>query len=526
MRIIVIGGGITGLSAAHRLVELQLEKNLPLEVLLLEGSGQLGGAIATRHLNGFLIEEGPDSFITTKPWALALCKRIGLDSHLIPTNEAHRSTYVVHRGRLLPIPDGFFMLAPTQFFPFVRSPLFSWRGKLRMALDLVLPRAPRQDDESLASFVSRRLGREALERVAQPLISGIYTADPEKLSLRATIPSFLEMEEKHRSIIKAMLLEQRRSKRRQSEDFVVSPSTSSGQAQSNVSGARFSLFVSFKEGMQTLVDALVARLTKDEVFRAQYSLNRSVVQKEIKRTGNGNKTVQLNQRVKYVVRSFDSAQDSHQALMANGGWKIFTEDGTWLDTDGIIIATPAYQTAAFVEGFDKSLASELRKIEYASSVVINLAYRREDISHPLDGFGFVVPMMEKRNIIACSFSSVKFAGRAPQGSVLLRCFIGGAINPQAYELEDSELINAAHKEICNLLGIKAHPLFALVHRHPQSMPQYPVGHLEHIAQINAKVSKYRGLAFAGNAYNGVGIPDCIRSGEAAAEAIVAVSSML
>jgi len=504
MRIIVIGGGITGLSAAHRLVELRLEKNLPLEVLLLEGSRQLGGAIATRHLNGFLIEEGPDSFITTKPWALALCKRIGLDSHLIPTNEAHRSTYVVHRGRLLPIPEGFLMLAPTQFLPFVTSPLFSWRGKLRMALDLVLPRAPRQDDESLASFVSRRLGREALERVAQPLISGIYTADPEKLSLRATIPSFLEMEEKHGSIIKAMLLERRAKNRGQNKE----------------SGARYSIFVSFKEGMQTLVDALVARLTKDEVFRAQYSLNRSVVQKEIKRTGNGNKTVQLNQRVKHVVRSFDSAQDSHQALMANGGWRVFTEDGTWLDADGIIFATPAYQTAALVEGFDKSLAPELRKIEYASSVVINLAYRREDISHPLDGFGFVVPMVEKLTIIACSFSSVKFPGRAPQGSVLLRCFIGGAINPQAYELEDSELINAAHKEICNLLGIKAHPLFALVHRHPQSMPQYPVGHLEHIAQINAKVSKYHGIAIAGNAYAGVGIPDCVRSGEEAAEAIL------
>ncbi|HLE24666.1 MAG TPA: protoporphyrinogen oxidase [Thermodesulfobacteriota bacterium] len=521
MRIIVIGGGITGLSAAHHLVELHLQKNLPLEPILLEGSGRLGGAITTRHTDGFLMEEGPDSYITTKPWALSLCRRIGLEPKLIPTNYACRRTFVVHRGRLLPIPDGFFMLAPTQFFPFVRSPLFSWRGKLRMALDLVLPRAPRQDDESLASFVSRRLGREALERVAQPLISGIYTADPEKLSLRATIPSFLEMEEKHGSIIKAMLLEQRRSKRRQSEDFVRSSSESLGQ--NKESGARYGIFVSFKEGMQTLVDALLARLTEDEVFRPQHSLSSSVFQKEIKRTGNGNKTVQLNQRVKHVVRSFDFAQGSPQAGMANGGWRVFMEDGTWLDTDGIIIATPAYQTAALVERLDKSLASDLRKIEYASSVVINLAYRGEDISHPLDGFGFVVPMVEKLTIIACSFSSVKFAGRAPEGSVLLRCFVGGAINPEAYELENSELINAAHKEISSLLGIKAQPLFALVHRHPQSMPQYPVGHLEHIAQINAKVSKYRGLAFAGNAYNGVGIPDCIRSGEAAAESILTIN---
>ncbi|MCI0455252.1 MAG: protoporphyrinogen oxidase [Candidatus Dadabacteria bacterium] len=465
MRIIVIGGGISGLSAANRLLELRSEKNLSFEVILLEGSGRAGGTISTRYLDGFLIEEGPDSFITAKPWALSLCRRIGLDSELIPTNEAYRNTFVVHQGRLVSIPEGFLMLAPTRFLPVLKSPLFSWRGKLRMALDLALPRERKSDDESLSSFITRRLGREVLERLAQPLISGIYTADPEKLSLRATMPQFLEMEEKHGSVIKGMLLGKRAKNRDHYKE----------------SGARYSIFVSFKEGMQTLVDALSARLPKD--------------------------ALRLNQIVKRVV-------------MTAEGWRVFTNDCAWLDVDGIIIATPAYQAAALVEGLDPLLAEDLSKIQYSSSAVINLAYKRNEISHPLDGFGFVVPIIEKLNVIACSFSSVKFPGRAPAGSVLLRCFVGGALNPEVYELDDSRLINTAHKEICSLLGIKGEPLFALLNRHPQSMPQYHVGHLKHIAQINSTVSKHKGLALAGNAYNGVGIPDCVRSGEEAAEALL------
>ncbi len=460
IRIIVIGGGITGLSAAHRLMELRSERRRPLEVVLLEGSGRLGGSIATQRVDGFLIEEGPDAFITTKPWALALCQRLGLESSLIPTSNTHRRTFVVHRGRLLPIPDGFLMLAPTKVWPFVTSPLFSWWGKLRMALDLVLPRGPRREDESLASFVSRRFGREALERVAQPLISGVYAADPERLSLRATMPSFLEMEERHGSVIRAMLREQQ----------------AVGQRSSCESGARYSLFVSFREGMQTLVEALAGRLPEG--------------------------TVQLHQRVVRVGR-------------VNGGWRVFTDKGVGLEADGVIITTPAHQAATLVEGFDPSLAAELAKIPYASSVVIHLAYRREDVPHPLDGFGFIVPITERRAIIACSFSSVKFEGRAPAGHVLFRCFMGGAIQPEMYAKDDATIIAEVRREMGDLLGITAPPLLTLVHRHPHAMPQYLVGHLERIARINTRVSKHRGLALAGNAYGGVGIPDCVRTGEAA-----------
>lgn len=465
MRIIVIGGGITGLSAAHRLVELGSEKRLPIEIVLLEGGGRVGGAITTRQLDGFLIEEGPDSFITTKPWALSLCRRIGLDSFLITTNDKYRRTFVVHQGRLIPIPEGFIMLAPAHFLPFLTSPLFSWRGKLRMMLDMVIPRAPRRDDESLASFVTRRLGREALERAAQPLIGGIYTADPQILSLRATMPRFLEMEEEYGSVIRAMLIEQRKAQRRQVSD----------------SGARYSLFMSFKEGMQTLVDALSVRLPEG--------------------------AIRLNRRVRLLSR-------------ANGGWGILTDNDMRHDADGVIIATSAHHAAALLEGFDSSLSAELAKIRYASSAVVNLAYRFEDIPHPLDGFGFVVPIVEKRAVIACSFNSVKFAGRAPEGRVLLRSFIGGALQPEIYEWDDPAIIEAMRKEMRDLLHIASAPLLALVHRHPKSMAQYSVGHLEQIVRINDKVNRHRGLALAGSAYGGVGIPDCIHSGESAAEAVV------
>ncbi len=466
MRIIVIGGGITGLSAAHRLVELGSEKRLPIEIALLEGGGRVGGAIATRRLDGFLIEGGPDSFITTKPWALSLCRRIGLDPNLIPTNDKYRRTFVVHRGRLIPIPEGFLMVAPARFLPFLTSPLFSWHGKLRMMLDVMIPRAPRRDDESLASFVTRRLGREALDRVAQPLIGGIYTADPETLSLRATMPRFLEMEEEHGSVIRAMVIEQRKAQSRRSKD----------------SGARYSLFMSFKEGMQTLVDALSARLPEG--------------------------TIRINRCVRLLSKVND------------GSWGILMDDGSLIEADGVIVATSARHAAALSMGFDPYLSADLERIQYASSAVINLAYRREDIPHPIDGFGFVVPIVEKRPIIACSFSSAKFTGRAPEGNELLRCFVGGALQPGVYGWDDDVLIEAMRKEMRDLLGIKAQPLFAFVHRHPQSMPQYPVGHLERISRINDRVKHHRGLAIAGNAYGGVGIPDCIHSGESAAEAVV------
>jgi oxygen-dependent protoporphyrinogen oxidase len=477
-RIVVIGGGITGLAAAHRLIELRLEKSLPMEVLLLEASDRWGGNIATRWQDGFLIEEGPDAFISQKPWALTLCQRIGIADKLIQTNETYRRTFVVHRGRLHPVPEGFYMLAPTKFTPFILSPLFSWCGKARMAMDLILPRGPKQDDESLASFVTRRLGREALDRIAQPLVSGVYTSDPQNLSLRTTMPRFLEMEKKHRSIILAMWREQQAAR---------NGSQAAGQKSRSDGGARYSLFVSFKDGMATLIDELVARLP-DEVVRLGHHVER--------------------------ILPHPAGSELHAVPH---GWQVVLWDGTTLNADGVIITTPAYHAAALVETFDHILASQLSQIQYASSAVVNLAYRRSDVPHPLDGFGFVVPAIEKRSLIACSFSSVKFAGRAPEGYALLRCFLGGGIQPEIYHLDDDALLEAVRHEMRDLLGITAPPLFSCLSRHPKSMPQYAVGHLQHVAHIKAQLETHRGLLLAGNAYGGVGIPDCVRSGEEAAE---------
>ena len=462
-RIVVIGGGITGLSAAHRLTELNSEKNLSLEIVVLEQSNALGGVISTIEKDGFLIEEGPDSFITTKPWALNLSNRLGLTEDLIETNDDRRRTFVLFKGKLVPLPEGFIMLAPTRILPFLTTPLFSWKGKARMLMDLFIG-GKKQNDESLASFVRRRLGREALERVAQPMISGIYTADAEKLSLRATMPQFLEMEEKYGSVIKGMYQSYR----------------SKGKSVKKDSGARYSLFMSFKKGMSTLVDALNNRLPGG--------------------------SVKLNQTVNSIIP-------------VKGGWKISTDDSVY-NAGGVIITTPSFVAARLIYEFDEPCASLLSSIEYASSAVVILAYKKADISRYAEGFGFVVPMIEKSGLIACSFSSEKFSGRAPEDHIVLRAFVGGAIHPEKLLLPDSEMIDTAQRELGLILGIKSNPLFAAVKRYPDSMPQYFVGHLELLGRIKKELAKHKGLEVAGNAYGGVGIPDCIYSGERAAEKLL------
>jgi len=460
VKLAVVGGGIAGLAAAHHAVEIARERGCPLELALFEAGDRVGGTIQTERHEGFLVECGPDSFLSEKPWALALCRRLGIEDRLVRTDDRFRRTYVAFRGRLHPLPDGFQLLAPTQLGPFVRSRLFSWRGKLRMAMDLVLPRGS-DPDESLGGFVSRRLGREALERVAQPLVAGIYTADPDVLSLAATMPRFLELERKERSVILGLWRASRRA-----------PAETAG-----ASGARWSLFVTFADGMEELIRALAARLPSD--------------------------AIRLKERVASVTRE-------------GGAWRLGMADGSAATADGVIIATESHQAGRMLRYTDPALSLLLDGISYASSATVTLGWRRADIPHPLDGFGFVVPQVERRPIIACTFSSVKYPGRAPDGFALLRVFVGGALNEAVLDGDDETLTRIARAELGELLGIQAPPLWSRISRYPKAMPQYHVAHLARVEAIEGCLRAHPGLALVGGAYRGVGIADCVRSGEEAA----------
>ncbi|HEV8366631.1 MAG TPA: protoporphyrinogen oxidase [Pyrinomonadaceae bacterium] len=471
-RIAIIGGGISGLAAMHRLIELSTTNRQPIHITLLEASSRLGGTIQTEHRDGFLLERGPDSFIAEKPEAVALSRRLGIESHLIQTNEQHRRSFIVRNGRLRAVPQGFQLLAPSRLWPFINSDIFSVTGKLRMSMDLFLPRRAVDGDESLASFVRRRLGREALERMAQPMVGGIYTADPEVLSLRATLPRFLEIEREHRSLLLGMWRRGRTSK-----------------SETGVSGARYSLFLSFDEGMELLVDALERKIAD---FRLQIE---DLVHSEI--------------RLKTRVESLD--QDRAQ------NWQIRTASGGTLEVDAVCLAVPAYAAASLLTRTAPQISSQLSQIKFASTATINLGYSRSDIGHKLDGFGFVVPFIEKRSLIACTFSSVKFSGRAPKDLVLLRAFVGGALQPKMLTLDEAEIVKRVAADLKDLLRITGKPLFSEVALWHNSMPQYEVGHLDRIEQVESEVTKVAGLTLAGNSYRGAGIPDCIRSGEMAAE---------
>ncbi|HLL14012.1 MAG TPA: protoporphyrinogen oxidase [Pyrinomonadaceae bacterium] len=483
-RVAVVGGGISGLAAAHELTQHARSQRTALEVLLIEASPRLGGTIRTHTRDGFLLEGGPDAFISEKPEAVELAEQLGLESRLLETNAEHRRSFIVGGGRLRPVPEGFHLLAPSRFRPFLTTDIFSWGGKARMALDLLLPRrasAPaHDDDESLAQFVRRRFGREALERMAQPMVGGIYTADPEQLSLRATMPRFLDMERADRSIILSMW----RARRRAATDT------------RGTSGARYSLFLSFDGGMQTLTDALAAALPHGTA-----------------RTGTTVEAIDFdpNTRQWNLRLGAGDATNGGARAASNGAMA-----GETITAEGLCLALPAYASARLLGGVDSELAAELDGIPYASTATVNLAFRRADIPHPLDGFGFVVPFVEHRRTLACTFSSVKFAGRAPAAHALMRAFVGGALQPEMYALDEDRMIAAVREDLRALVGIESAPLFAHVERWPRSMAQYHLGHLARVARIRRRLQNFPTLQLAGNAYGGAGIPDCIRSGRTAA----------
>ncbi len=465
-QVVVIGGGITGLTTCYRLHRQASERGLPLEITLLEAGERVGGILATTQEHGVLLEHGPDCFITNKPWGVQLCEELELQEEMIGTSTEHRRSFIVRGGKLCPVPQGLYLMIPGSFWSLAASPIVSWPGKLRMGLDLVLPRraASADDDESLAQFVTRRLGREALERVAQPMVGGIYTADPAKLSLRATMPQFLEMEQRHGSLIRALRHNQRQAR------------------QQGMSGPRYGLFTSFRNGMQTLVDRLESCLSPD--------------------------MIRLCTRVAGLARQPEAP-----------AWTVRLEDQPDLSADAVCLALPAPRAASLLSAVDAELAAEM-DIPYASSAIMNIVMRRRDIAHPLNGMGFVVPAVENRALIACSFSSVKFAGRAPEDRVLLRAFVGGAMHQERFEQSDEEIQRAVLHDLRHLLGTSGDPLHVSLRRWPQSMAQYHVGHVQRVARIESLAKRWPGLVLAGNAYHGVGVPDCIRSGNEAAQTVL------
>jgi protoporphyrinogen/coproporphyrinogen III oxidase len=465
LKLAVVGGGVTGLAAAHRAVELSRERAVELDLTLLEARDRLGGTIATERAGGFLVEAGPDSFLSEKPWALDLCRRLGVEDRLVRTDDRFRKVFVWRAGGLYPLPDGFQLLAPTKLGPFVKSGLFSWRGKLRMALDLALPRGT-IDDESLGAFVRRRLGREALDRVAQPLVAGIYTADPDDLSLTATMPRFRELERRERSIILGLWRAGRKA-----------PMT-------GTSGARWSLFVTFANGMEELVSALASCLPPGAV------------------------------RVKHRV----DGVERH-----GRGWRLGGGLGPPVEADRVIVAAESYTASRLLRYADPALATLLGEIPYASSATVTLGYRRTDVPGPLDAFGFVVPRTEGRALLACTFSSVKYPGRAPEGHVLLRCFVGGAMNEDILGSDDGALALTARDELRQALGVTVEPVLTRIARWPKAMPQYQVGHSARVEALERCATMLPGLHLAGGAYRGVGIADCVRSGEEAADRALGAS---
>ena len=462
-RIAIIGAGITGLAAAHRLGELAAAREQPIEVTVLERSKRPGGPLKTIQRKGFTIETGADSFLTEKPAAAELAKRIGLENDLIPTREQFRRTYVVHAGKLVEIPEGFSLLAPTHLEPVMKSSLFSEEAKRRIAMEPDVPRRTDIGDESLASFVTRRLGREVLDRIAQPLAGGIYTADPERLSVAATMPRFVEMERREGSLIRGL---QAAEKARNAKS-------------TGTSGARWSLFLSMRDGMQSLVDALASGVHGSLRFDA----------------------------------------DVAKISPSGRGWVVDLSGGDRIEADAVICAAPASAAARLLKETHRALSELLAKISYASAATVNMTFRESDFPNPPNAFGFVVPIIEHRKIIAGSFSSLKFEYRAPAGSILSRAFVGGVLQNEMMSLPDDAIVDAVRDEFRALLGVTAAPGIVEVQRWHDSMPQYEVGHLDRVTEIESAAAHLPRFILAGAAYRGVGIPDCVRSGEEAARAI-------
>jgi oxygen-dependent protoporphyrinogen oxidase len=462
-RVVVVGGGIAGLSAAWYTVRQSRAAGQEIECTVLEAGDRWGGKVLTEqieHATGaYTLEGGPDSFISQKPWAAALARELGMGGELIGTNDASRKVYVVNRGRPVPLPDGVLLIVPTKFKPFALSRLISPIGKLRMGMDLFIP--PRRDgaDETLAEFVRRRLGDEALDKIAEPLLSGIYNAEADRQSLLATFPRFRALEEQHGSLTRGILSSRRKGHGK--------PQNGTGTGTGPTSA-----FLSLRRGAGQLIEGLVAALSQIADLRTDTRV-----------TG----------------------------LAHNGQWTVSLDDDSSIAADAVILALPAFVAADLVRPHAREAAELMDSIRYVGTGTVSLAYRAADLAAAPVGFGVVVPRSERRPINAITFSSVKFDHRAPEGYALLRVFFGGSRSPQSMELSDVELLATVRRELAVLAHIDAEPLFHRIHRWPRSNPQYDVGHLDRVVEIEKHLPP--GLYVTGSPFRGVGLPDCVKQAQ-------------
>lgn len=470
-RVVVIGGGISGLATAYSIREHQAREEGDFEVVVVEGRDRVGGNIRTEKTDGFIIEGGPDCFISEKPWAMELCRRIGLEERFLTTNEKFRKTYVIFRKKLHELPEGVILMIPTKMLPLATSSLISLAGKLRMAFEYFIPKRKEATDESLGDFVRRRLGKEALDKIAEPLVAGVHAGDPETMSVRASFPKFVELEQEHGSLIRGMIKRMATLKR--------------SRAGKPKGGRRkVTMFMTLEGGLTELIDELKGRLEKTP-----------------------NTSVWTGARVTGIEPK-------------DGRYRLSTESGEHIEADAVVIAAPAHAASRILSGFDAELSEKLGSIPYVSTATVSIAFNREDVRHPLNGFGFVVPKIEGRRIMAATWTSVKFSHRAPEDKVLIRCFVGGSKNMELVNLGDEEMVRMVTEELRDLMGIDAEPVLARVFRWIDSMPQYTIGHEERVAEIEETAKRHEGLYLTGSAYHGIGIADSVRCGEIVAKKVL------